>query len=247
MPRAGSTHANAPPSARRWTRAMIRRTSAARPVAPVAARGRTARPHQRLAHRLEPFVDRHVVIGLGIATLLGTFDALDHTLGPVKTPATGLLVIAPLVTAARADARRTAVVAAYASLLTVLLAPTHRQASMVDLVIVAVVALAGSVLAVTVAAARDRAERAERERARELRHLQGVVDAANEHASLDALIMVLLDRIGEALQADTAMFLLADDAGQRLVVHAATGLTTDGRAVSVASTEGFAGRVVADR
>lgn len=192
-------------------------------------------------------MDRHVALGLALATLLAVFDLLDHTVGPVDTPASGLIVIAPLVTAARADAVQTGFVAIYASLLTVVVAPTHTEASSVDLAIVAIVAVSGSLLAVFVAASRDRAQRAERESARELRHLQGMVDVALEHVSLEELMPELLDRIAEALEADAAMFLLVQNDGRRLVLRVGTGALDEGDLLSVAVGEGFAGRVVAER
>ncbi len=88
-----------------------------------------APPHQTGRHRLRALlahlIDRQTALGLAIATGIGVFDLLDHSLGPVRVPAADLLIVAPLVTAARTDAKRTAAVSVYAVLLALLLAPQH--------------------------------------------------------------------------------------------------------------------------
>ncbi len=63
----------------------------------------------------------------------------------------------------------------------------------------------------------------------ELRRLQSVTDAALEHLTVDALMDELLDRVRDALSADTAAILLIDETGSDLVARAAKGLEEEVR------------------
>jgi signal transduction histidine kinase len=81
-----------------------------------------------------------------------------------------------------------------------------------------------------------------------LRHLQAVTDVALAHLSLDGLLNELLLRIREALEADTAAFLLLDERGTELVARAAKGIEEEvERGVRIPVGKGFAGRIAADR
>ena len=73
-------------------------------------------------------------------------------------------------------------------------------------------------------------------------------DAALAHLELDELLDELLLRIREALEADTAAFLLLDEETNELVARAARGLEEEVLAgTRVPVGQGFAGRVAAER
>jgi serine phosphatase RsbU (regulator of sigma subunit)/anti-sigma regulatory factor (Ser/Thr protein kinase) len=80
----------------------------------------------------------------------------------------------------------------------------------------------------------------------ELRRLQSVTDAALQHLTVDALMDELLDRVRDALAADTAAILLIDPTGSDLVARAAKGLEEEVRqGVRIPLGKGFAGTVAA--
>lgn len=80
----------------------------------------------------------------------------------------------------------------------------------------------------------------------ELRRLQSVTDAALQHLTVDALMDELLDRVRDALSADTAAILLMDETGTDLVARAAKGLEEEVRqGVRIPFGRGFAGTVAA--
>jgi len=86
------------------------------------------------------------------------------------------------------------------------------------------------------------------EPAGELRKLLLVTDTALAHLSLEALLDELLVRIRDVLEADTAAFLLLDEAARELVARAATGLEEEvERGVRIPLGRGFAGRVADER
>jgi signal transduction histidine kinase len=81
-----------------------------------------------------------------------------------------------------------------------------------------------------------------------LLRLQTVTDAALSHLGLDELLDTLLIRIRDALDCDTAAFLLLDDERGELVARAAKGLEEEvERGVRIPLGAGFAGRVAAER
>ena len=87
-----------------------------------------------------------------------------------------------------------------------------------------------------------------RDPAERLRRLQAVTDVALAHLSLDQLLDELLLRIRDALDADTAAFLLLDDTGSELVPRAAKGIEEEvERGVRIPVGQGFAGRIAAAR
>ena len=78
--------------------------------------------------------------------------------------------------------------------------------------------------------------------------LQLVTDAALAYLSLDELLTELLHRMTEILDADTAAFLLLDDAGDTLVARAAKGIEEEvEQGVRIPVGRGFAGRIAAER
>jgi signal transduction histidine kinase len=84
--------------------------------------------------------------------------------------------------------------------------------------------------------------------AERLRRLQAVTDVALAHLSLDELLDELLLRIRDALDADTAAFLLLDENGDELVAKAAKGIEEEvERGVRIPVGKGFAGRIAAER
>ena len=84
--------------------------------------------------------------------------------------------------------------------------------------------------------------------AEHLRKLLAVTDAALAPLPLDRLLDELLLRIRDVLDADTAAFLLLDDAGEELVARAAKGLEEEVEAgVRIPVGGGFAGRIAAER
>ena len=81
-----------------------------------------------------------------------------------------------------------------------------------------------------------------------LRRLQTVTDTALGHLSLDDLLDELLDRIREALDADTCAVLLLDEPRRELVARAAKGIEEEvEQGVRIPLGKGFAGRVAAER
>lgn len=79
-----------------------------------------------------------------------------------------------------------------------------------------------------------------------LRKLQAVTDAALAHLSLDDLLDELLNRVRDALDADTCAVLLLDETGTELVARAAKGLEEEvERDVRIPVGKGFAGRIAA--
>ena len=94
----------------------------------------------------------------------------------------------------------------------------------------------------------DRGRGGRRDPADRLRRLQAVTDAALAHLSLDALLDELLLRIRDALDADTAAFLLLDEATGELVARAAKGIEEEvDQGVRIAVGKGFAGRIADQR
>jgi signal transduction histidine kinase len=81
-----------------------------------------------------------------------------------------------------------------------------------------------------------------------LRKLQAVTDAALAHLSLDELLSELLERIRDALEADTSALLMLDDESGELVARAAKGLEEEvERGTRIPFGKGFAGRIAATR
>lgn len=81
-----------------------------------------------------------------------------------------------------------------------------------------------------------------------LRRLQSVSDAALAHLSLDELLEEILDRIRDALEADTCAVLMLDEDRNELVARAARGVEEEvERGVRIPVGKGFAGRVAAER
>jgi signal transduction histidine kinase len=94
----------------------------------------------------------------------------------------------------------------------------------------------------------DRPPSGRHDPAERLRRLQAVTDVAIAHLSLDQLLDELLLRIRDALDADTAAFLLLDDTGSELVARAAKGIEEEvERGVRIPVGQGFAGRIAAAR
>ena len=94
----------------------------------------------------------------------------------------------------------------------------------------------------------DRPPSGSLETTEQLRRLQAVTDVALAHLSLDGLLKELLLRIRDALDADTAAFLLLDDSGTELVARAAKGIEEEvERGVRIPLGKGFAGRIAAHR
>jgi signal transduction histidine kinase len=94
----------------------------------------------------------------------------------------------------------------------------------------------------------NRPLRGSRKTADRLQRLQAVTDAALAHLSLDALLTELLLRIRDALDADTAAFLLLDEPSGELVARAAKGIEEEvERGVRIPVGKGFAGRIAASR
>jgi len=93
-----------------------------------------------------------------------------------------------------------------------------------------------------------RARKGKRETADRLRRLQAVTDAALAHLSLEGLLDELLLRIRDALDADTAAFLLLDDTSNELVARAAKGIEEEvEQGIRIPVGKGFAGRIAARR
>ena len=81
-----------------------------------------------------------------------------------------------------------------------------------------------------------------------LQQIQAITDVALSHLDHEDLLGELLERVREILRADTAVVLLLDASGQRLVATAASGIEEEVRqSVQVPVGKGFAGRVAAER
>ena len=81
-----------------------------------------------------------------------------------------------------------------------------------------------------------------------LRDIRSVTDAALSYLSADDLLTVLLGRLKEILNADTAAVLLLDSSGRQLIATAASGLEEEVRqGVRIPVGGGFAGRIAAER
>src|SRR3954451_657211 len=84
--------------------------------------------------------------------------------------------------------------------------------------------------------------------ARTLASLQRVSDAALSYLSLDDLLAELLERMTAILHADTAAFLMLDEAAGELVATAAKGIEEEvEQGVRIPLGRGFAGRIAAER
>jgi phosphoserine phosphatase RsbU/P len=80
-----------------------------------------------------------------------------------------------------------------------------------------------------------------------LRRLQSIADAALSRLGVEELLVELLDRTRDLLNADTAVILLLDAAGTELVATAAKGLEEEvQQGFHLRVGEGFAGRVAAE-
>jgi signal transduction histidine kinase len=98
------------------------------------------------------------------------------------------------------------------------------------------------------AIAHGRMFEAERAAANRLRKLQSVTDAALVHLDLGDLLEELLDRVRDALGADTCAILLLDEEANELEARAARGIEEEvERGVRIPVGRGFAGRVAAER
>lgn len=93
--------------------------------------------------------------------------------------------------------------------------------------------------------AREQRARREAEAAIDrIRSVQMVTDVALAHLSLDELLAELLDRVRDALEADTVAILLLDEKSDELVAWAAKGLEEEvEQRVRVPLGAGFAGRI----
>jgi phosphoserine phosphatase RsbU/P len=81
-----------------------------------------------------------------------------------------------------------------------------------------------------------------------LRDIRSVTDAALSYLGADDLLGVLLGRLKEILNADTAAVLLLDSSGRQLIATAASGLEEEVRqGVRIPVGGGFAGRIAAER
>jgi serine phosphatase RsbU (regulator of sigma subunit) len=78
------------------------------------------------------------------------------------------------------------------------------------------------------------------------RRLQGVLDATFSSGSLDEFLRQLLDRLREAIGADTATILTVDEPGETLVVRRSVGRAGT-RGLRVPFGSGFAGRIAETR
>lgn len=81
-----------------------------------------------------------------------------------------------------------------------------------------------------------------------LRDIESVTDAGLAHLDVEDLLVELLDRVRDVLQADTAAVLLLDEPAGQLVASAARGIEEEVRqGVRIPLGKGFAGRVAADK
>jgi serine phosphatase RsbU (regulator of sigma subunit) len=80
-----------------------------------------------------------------------------------------------------------------------------------------------------------------------LRAIASVTDTAIGHLDVDDLLVELLERVVELLEADTAAVLLLDPSGQHLAARAAIGIEEEIRqGVRIPMGVGFAGRIAAE-
>jgi phosphoserine phosphatase RsbU/P len=80
----------------------------------------------------------------------------------------------------------------------------------------------------------------------QLRDIRSIIDAALSALDPQALLEVLVQRVKEALQADTAAILLLDPSSYQLVATAASGLEEEvQQGVRIPVGKGFAGRIAA--
>lgn len=81
-----------------------------------------------------------------------------------------------------------------------------------------------------------------------LRDILALTDAALSWLDANDLLTVLLGRVKEVLDADTAAVLLLDPAGRQLIAVAASGLEEEvAQGVRIPIGQGFAGRIAAER
>ena len=81
-----------------------------------------------------------------------------------------------------------------------------------------------------------------------LQGIQSVTDAALSYLGADDLLITLLSRVREILNADTAAVLLLDNSGRQLIAAAASGLEEEvSQGVRIPVGRGFAGRIAAER
>jgi serine phosphatase RsbU (regulator of sigma subunit) len=81
-----------------------------------------------------------------------------------------------------------------------------------------------------------------------LRNIQALTDSALGRLNVEDLLVELLDRVRDALNADTAAVLLLDEGSQELVARAARGIEEEVyQGVRVPLRTGFAGRIAAER
>ena len=81
-----------------------------------------------------------------------------------------------------------------------------------------------------------------------LERIKAVTDTALGFLDVEDLLIELLDRVLEILQADTAAVLLTDESGRELFARAARGLEEEVRqGVRIPIGSGFAGRIAAER
>jgi GAF domain-containing protein/anti-sigma regulatory factor (Ser/Thr protein kinase) len=82
----------------------------------------------------------------------------------------------------------------------------------------------------------------------ELSALQSIIDAALGHLDIEEMLTEVLERVREALEADTVAILLLDPETNELVARAARGLEEEvERGVRIPVGRGFAGRIAAER
>ena len=92
------------------------------------------------------------------------------------------------------------------------------------------------------------AEKARRTHADRLRRVESFTDAALAHLSFEDLLVELLDRVREVLDADTAAILLFDRPSNSLIATAARGIEEEVRqGVRIPVGRGFAGKIAAER
>jgi anti-sigma regulatory factor (Ser/Thr protein kinase)/putative methionine-R-sulfoxide reductase with GAF domain len=85
-------------------------------------------------------------------------------------------------------------------------------------------------------------------RAAQLVHMYRLSDPMLSELGLEALLNELLERVRDALRADTAAILILDDSGKELIARAAKGLEEEvEQGVRIPLGGGFAGRIAAER
>ena len=81
-----------------------------------------------------------------------------------------------------------------------------------------------------------------------LRHIQSLTEPELMRLDVDEMLVELLDRVRDIVEADTAAILLLDEGSSELVARAARGIEEEVRqGVRVPLRRGFAGRVAAER